>query len=99
MNRLTLHIAAHPLYPAFCQGLVMGLVAWGVLHVGAGSAFALLMALLVVCSGTASYVCLCLARRPLSAGRVRRQAVRAWVVAVGLGVLVSFSALDALLGA
>ncbi|MEF7617157.1 hypothetical protein V4F39_24805 [Aquincola sp. MAHUQ-54] len=99
MNRIALHIATHPLYPAFRIGLLMGAVAWGLLHASAGSGFGLAMALVVVSSGTASYVCLCLARRTLPAGRVRRQAVRAWVVAIGLGMLAALGGLDALLGA
>lgn len=81
----------HPAAAPFLLGALLGSVAALMLQVGIGGVAGLAMALLLVASGTASGICLQLHRQPLPAGAVRRQAVRAWGVAVGLGVTFGLS--------
>lgn len=99
MNRLALHLAKHPAATPFAIGAGLGAVAGLMLQVGIGGVAGLLMALLLVASGTASALCLQLHRRPLPTGPVRRQALRAWGVAIGLGMAAALCGIDLTIGA
>lgn len=95
MNRLALRLSQHPAAGSFALGALLGSVAGLMLRQGIGGVAGLVMALLLVACGTASGICLQLHRRPLPAGAVRRQAIRAWGVAVGLGVAAGLAAVGA----
>lgn len=95
MNRLALRLTQHPAAGPFALGALLGTVAGLMLRHGIGGVAGLVMALLLVASGTASGICLQLHRQPLPAGAVRRQAVRAWGVAVGLGVAAGLAGVGA----
>lgn len=98
MNRLAqhlaLHVARHPAATPFAIGALLGAAAGLMLRVGIGGVPGLVMALLLVASGTASALCLQIHRRPLPAGPARRQAVRAWGVAIGLGIAAALCLVD-----
>lgn len=95
MNRLALRLTRHPAAGPVAWGALLGAVAGLMLRHGIGGVAGLVMALLLVGSGTASGICVQLHRRPLPAGAVRRQAIRAWGVAVGLGVAAGLAGADA----
>lgn len=97
MNRFALRLTQHPAAGPFALGALLGTVTGLMLRHGIGGIAGLVMALLLVASGTASGICLQLHRRPLPAGAVRRQAVRAWGVAVGLGIAAGLAGMGAVL--
>jgi hypothetical protein len=91
MIRTTLQLAVHPLHRAFLAGLLMGGAVFALLQAHPGSAFSLAMAVVLMAAGSASVVCLGLARTPRP---VAVQAARRWLGAIGAGALLALHGLD-----
>lgn len=93
MPRLFLHVArrtvANPLYRAFLAGLLLGSLAGGLALVRPGDMFSCSMAVVLVVSGTLSFVCHGLSLQPHA-----RRDVAGWLLVLGSGMLLALNAVE-----
>ena len=97
MSRPTLlhrarHAAGDVRMRAALAGLLLGTLARAMAAQRPGEAFALAMALLMVASGAISFVLHALATVPARGAAPRAARVRAWLLALGLGVVAGLQA-------
>lgn len=101
MNQLCLRIASRLAASAACRalstGLALGLLFWLICMLRPGDGFACAMGFVLLFSGSASFVLFTMATTPASSVSARSAQLRHWVVALGVGVLLSVNGLDALL--
>jgi len=98
VNQLCLRIAARLAASAACRalstGLALGLLFWLICSLRPNDPFSCAMGLILLFSGSASFLLYTIATSPPTDRSLRIAQVRQWIVALSLGVLVSVNGLD-----